>query len=206
MTHPIRENRIRRRLLSHGVQLSLMASATVLTSCESVSGPPLRANGMQDLDVPFVTTPDNVVLKILEMAQVSQRDFVLDLGSGDGRIPITAAKRMGARGLGVEIDPRLVELSKANAKATGVEHLVDFKIQDLFDTDLRIANVITMYLLPDVNLQLRPRLQQLKPGTRVVSHDWDMGDWWPDRIEKVSAPDKKVGLIKESKIMLWIVR
>ena len=177
-----------------------------LPACNFVTGPAPRMNVMQDLDVPFITTPDQVVLKILKMAQVTADDFVLDLGSGDGRIPITAAKRMGARGLGVEIDPSLVEQSNKNAKTSGVSHLVEFKVQDLYDTDLRVATVITMYLLPDVNLKLRPSLQQLKPGTRIVSHDWDMGDWWPDRTEKLSVPDKKVGLLKESKIMLWVVR
>ena len=160
----------------------------------------------QDLDVPYITTPDNVVMTILNIAGVTAKDFVLDLGSGDGRIPITAAARFGAKGLGVEIDPNLVEISQANAKRARVEQLVDFKVQDLFETDLAQASVITMYLLPDVNLKLKPALQKLKPGTRIVSHDWDMGDWRPDRTEVVAAPDKKVGLIKQSKIMLWVVK
>jgi SAM-dependent methyltransferase len=160
----------------------------------------------EDLDVPFVTTPDNVVMTILNIAGVTTNDFVLDLGSGDGRIPITAATRFGARGLGVEIDPVLVQRSKDNANLSKVSHLVNFKEQDLFETDLAQATVITMYLLPDVNLKLRPALQKLKLGTRIVSHDWDMGDWQPNRTEVVAAPDKKVGLIKQSKIMLWIVQ
>jgi precorrin-6B methylase 2 len=192
---------------------SLFASTSVLglasslsSGCTGMSGPVPRSPIVQDLDVPFVTTPDNVVLKILEMAGVSEQDFLLDLGSGDGRIPITAALKHRARGLGVEIDPQLVWRSKENAKTAKVEHLVDFKVQDLFDTDLSQASVITMYLLPDVNMKLRPALQKLKAGTRIVSHDWDMGDWAATRTERVAAPDKKVGLIKESKIMLWVVR
>jgi SAM-dependent methyltransferase len=182
----------------------LLASLYVgLPACKSFEH---NADHVPDLDVPFVTTPDNVVMTILRIAGVSAADFVLDLGSGDGRIPITAAKQFGARGLGVEIDPTLVEQSKANAKLAKVDALVDFKVQDLFDTDLAQASVITMYLLPDVNLKLKPALQRLKKGTRIVSHDWDMGDWQPDRTEIVAAPDKKVGLNKQSKIMLWVVK
>jgi SAM-dependent methyltransferase len=189
-----------------GTASLLSLGSLVSTGCNFTGAPVPRSPITQDLDVPFVTTPDNVVLKILEMAGVSDLDFLLDLGSGDGRIPITAALKRGARGLGVEIDPQLVWRSKENAKAAKVDHLVDFKIQDLFETDLSQATVITMYLLPDVNLKLRPALQKLKPGTRIVSHDWDMGDWPATRTEKVAAPDKKVGLIKESKIMLWVVQ
>jgi SAM-dependent methyltransferase len=191
-------------LVSTSVMVGSLSA--ISSACTSVTGPPPRSYVTQELDVPFVTTPDNVVLKILEIAGVSDLDFLLDLGSGDGRIPITAALKRGARGLGVEIDPQLVSKSKENAKRAKVDHLVDFKVQDLFDTDLNQASVITMYLLPDVNLKLRPALQKLKSGTRIVSHDWDMGDWPATRTELVAAPDKKVGLIKESKIMLWVVR
>jgi SAM-dependent methyltransferase len=180
-----------------------------VSACKNLSGTNLASAKVpeaQDLDVPYITTPDNVVMTILNIAGVTAKDFVLDLGSGDGRIPITAAARFGAKGLGVEIDPNLVEASKVNAKLAQVEQLVDFKVQDLFETDLAQASVITMYLLPDVNLKLKPALQKLKPGTRIVSHDWDMGDWQPDRTEVVAAPDKKVGLNKQSKIMLWVVK
>jgi precorrin-6B methylase 2 len=183
-----------------GLSLSFIGCQGVIT------GPVPKMTVVQDLDVPFVTTPDNVVLKILEIAGVHRRDYLLDLGSGDGRIPINAALRHGARGLGVEIDPQLVWRSNENAKAAKVDHLVEFKVQDLFETDLSQASVITMYLLPDVNLKLRPALQKLRPGTRIVSHDWNMGDWEPDRSETIAAPSKKVGLSKESKIMLWVVR
>ncbi len=156
-------------------------------------------------EVPFVTTPDNVTLEMLGIAGVGPSDFVLDLGSGDGRIVITAARRFGARGLGVEIVPDLVRRSNDNARLAGVADRAEFREQDLFQTDLAQASVITMYLLPEVNLQLRPALLALKPGTRVVSHDWDMGEWKPDRTVVVPVPDKKLGLEKSSKVHLWIV-
>lgn len=156
-------------------------------------------------EVPFITTPDNVTVEMLKLAGVTARDYVLDLGSGDGRIVITAARRFGARGMGVEIDPSLVVRSRENAARAGVADRADFREQDLFKTDLSVASVITMYLLPQVNLQLRPALLRLKPGTRLVSHDWDMGDWKPDRTVTVDAPDKKIGRDKVSQLMLWVV-
>ena len=156
-------------------------------------------------EVPFVTTPDQVTLAMLELAAVGVADHVIDLGSGDGRIVITAAKRFGARGLGVEIVPELVAKSRAFARAAGVHDRVEFREQDLFRTDLAGATVVTMYLLPAVNLQLRPRLLTLAPGTRVVSHDWDMGDWAPDRTVTIDVPDKAVGREKLSRVHLWVV-
>ena len=156
-------------------------------------------------DVPFVVTPDHVTLAMLELAQVGAQDFVLDLGSGDGRIVINAARRFGASGLGVEIVPELVQRSRANAAKAGVAESARFVEQDLFKTDLSAATVITMYLMQDVNLQLRPSLLRLAPGTRIVSHDWDLGDWPPDRERTVDAPDKPVGREKRSRLMLWVV-
>jgi SAM-dependent methyltransferase len=156
-------------------------------------------------EVPFITTPDQVTLAMLELARVGPGDHVIDLGSGDGRIPITAARRFGASGLGVEIVPELVAKSRANAQAAGVAARVEFREQDLFRTDLARASVVTMYLLPEVNLQLRPLLLGLAPGTRVVSHDWDLGAWQPDRTVRVDVPDKKVGLEKFSRVHLWVV-
>ena len=156
-------------------------------------------------EVPFITSPDNVTLEMLTMAGVKRTDHVLDLGSGDGRIVILAAKRFGATGLGVEIDPSLVRVSIAHAQAAGVAQRAEFREQDLFKTDLSGATVITMYLLPEVNMQLRPSLLALKPGTRLVSHDWDMGDWTPDRTTVLPVPDKKVGREKSSKVHLWVV-
>ena len=156
-------------------------------------------------EVPFITTPDPVTLVMLQLAAVGPRDHVIDLGSGDGRIVITAAKRFGASGLGVEIVPDLVARSRELARTAAVQQRVEFRQQDLFETDLRGASVITMYLLPEVNLQLRPRLLKLAAGTRVVSHDWDMGDWTPDRSVKVDAPEKTIGLGKTSQVHLWVV-
>ena len=156
-------------------------------------------------DVPFVVTPDNVTLAMLELAKVGPTDYVIDLGSGDGRIVILAAKRFGARGLGIEIVPKLITDSRENARRAGVADRAEFREQDLFTTPLRIATVITMYLLPDVNLELRPKILQLEPGTRIVSHDWDMGSWKPDRTLVLDVPDKPIGLEKKSRVHLWIV-
>lgn len=143
---------------------------------------------------------------MLDLAGVGPGDRLIDLGSGDGRIVTTAALRWGTRGLGIEIDPQLVTMAQENARREGVAHLARFATQDLFETDLSEASVITMYLLPQVNLMLRPRLRTLAPGTRVVSHDWDMGDWLPDRSLEVAAPDKRVGFRKSSRLMLWVIR
>lgn len=156
-------------------------------------------------EVPFITSPDNVTLEMLRIAGVGPRDHVIDLGSGDGRIVILAARRFGATGLGVEIVPDLVRQSLRNAQQAGVADRVAFREQDLFAADLSAATVVTMYLLPEVNLQLRPTLLALKPGTRIVSHDWDMGEWQPDATSIVPVPDKKVGTEKSSKVHLWIV-
>ena len=156
-------------------------------------------------EVPFVTTPDRVTLAMLELAGVGAADHVVDLGSGDGRIVITAARRFGASGLGVEIVPDLVLRSRDNARLAGVHERVEFREQDLFATDLGRASVVTMYLLPEVNLQLRPRLLALAAGTRIVSHDWDMGDWQPDRSLTLDVPEKAIGREKSSRIHLWQV-
>lgn len=156
-------------------------------------------------EVPFIVTPDRVTLAMLEMAGTGPRDHVVDLGSGDGRIVITAAKRFGASGLGVEIVPDLVRQSDENARRAGVAERVRFRVQDLFETDLAPATVVTMYLLPDVNLQLRDRLLALAPGTRIVSHDWDLGEWLPDRSVTLDVPDKAIGREKTSTVHLWTV-
>ena len=157
-------------------------------------------------EVPYVRTPQTVVDAMLELGFVRGNDFVIDLGSGDGRIVITAARKYGARGLGLEYDKSLVRESAANARKAGVADRVRFVNQNIFEADLSSATVLTMYLLPDVNLELRPKiLAELRPGTRVVSHDWDMADWEPDAIREVPAPDKPVGARKVSKVYLWIV-
>jgi hypothetical protein len=156
-------------------------------------------------EAPYIPTSDNVAIAMLTLAKVTSEDYVIDLGSGDGRIVITAARRFGARGLGVEIVPELVEKSRQSAAAANVTARALFREQDLFKTDLSPASVITLYLLPEVNLQLRPRLLQLHPGTRIVSHDWDMGDWEPDKAITLEVPDKPIGREKTSKVFLWVV-
>jgi hypothetical protein len=160
----------------------------------------------KDLDTPYVPTPQVVVNRMLELAQIKSGDTVIDLGSGDGRIMITAAQKYGARGFGVELNPRLVLSSNEEAQRAGVADRVKFLQQDLFKTDFREADVLTLYLLPDVNLVLRPKiLAELKAGTRVVSHDYGMGLWLPEAEETIPAPDKTVGARKESTVYLWIV-
>lgn len=138
-------------------------------------------------DVPYVPTPEAVVQRMLELAKVSKNDLIYDLGSGDGRIVITAAKQYGAQGIGVDIDPDRIREANENARKAGVIDRVQFLQQDLFKTDISKATVVTLYLLPEVNLKLRPTLLKLKPGTRIVSHAFDMGDWKPERVEQVDG-------------------
>lgn len=135
----------------------------------------------QAIVTPYVPTPQVTVDEMLRLAGVNDTDFVIDLGSGDGRLVITAARKFGARGLGMDIDENLVMESEENARQAGVSERVKFVRQDFFKADISQATVITMYLLPSVNMQLRPTLLALKPGTRIVSHDFDLGDWPPDR-------------------------
>ena len=153
------------------------------------SGRSGRDNMLQrEPDVPYVATPPAVVAKMLEIAQVTKDDVVYDLGSGDGRIVIMAAQRFGARGVGVEIDPQRVVEAQENAHRAGVANRVQFLLQDLFETDLRAATVVTLYLMQSVNLELRPKLwRELQPGTRVVSHDFHMGDWQPEQVVRVGG-------------------
>lgn len=192
--------------IAASITLSPLAACAPTAPAESPSGLPPGVLPNKELDTPFVTTPQNVVDAMLELAQMRAGDRLLDLGSGDGRIVITAAKRFGVPGLGVEIDPRLVERARASAAAEGVADRARFEIQDLFKTDLTAATVITLYLLPDVNEMLKPQLRKLKPGTRIVSHDWGMGDdWRPLRSVTVAAPEKKVGIEKSSRLYLWII-
>lgn len=148
----------------------------------------VTAAGRTDLDVPYVPTPPEVVDEMLRLAEVGPDDRLYDLGSGDGRIVIAAAERFGTRGIGVDIDPERVEEANANAEAANVTDLVEFREQDLFETDFSDATVVTLYLLSEVNLRLRPRLlQELEPGTRIVSHAFDMGDWEPEAVVEVDG-------------------
>jgi ribosomal protein L11 methylase PrmA len=136
----------------------------------------------QQPDVIYVPTPYEVVDRMLELAKVKKGDVLYDLGSGDGRIPVTAAKKFGIRAVGIDIDPQRIKEANENARKNGVTKLVTFKQEDLFKTDFKDATVVTLYLLPDLNVKLRPRLlAELKPGTRIVSHQFDMGDWKPQQ-------------------------
>ncbi|HET9662788.1 MAG TPA: class I SAM-dependent methyltransferase [Burkholderiales bacterium] len=157
-------------------------------------------------DTPYVQTPQNVVDKMLEIAKVGPKDYVIDLGSGDGRMVITAAKKYGARGFGVDLDRGLVRLANQRAARAGVADRAVFYERDLYQTDISRATVVTIYLLPEVNLMVRPKLlSTLKPGTRIVSHDYDMGEWPPELSLVMDAPDKPVGLDFKSKVFYWVV-
>lgn len=141
------------------------------------------------LDVWYVATPHDIVDRMLYEARVRTGDVVYDLGCGDGRMVIAAAKKFGTRGVGIDLDPARIKEARANAKAQGVDRLVTFRVADLFETDLREATVVMLYLLPEVNRRLKPKLfAELRPGARVVSHDFDMGrDWPPDRSVKLGS-------------------
>jgi SAM-dependent methyltransferase len=148
------------------------------------------------INAPYVTTPDHVVSAMLKLAGVRSSDTVYDLGCGDGRIVISAAKEFGAHGVGIDNNPARIQEARANAREAGVETLVNFEVNDLFDADIHNATVVMLYLLPDVNLRLRPKLlKDLKPGARVVSHSFHMGDWKPDKDEVVDG----------SHIYLWTI-
>ena len=161
--------------------LSLFASLTIW----SVVAPEAQTKRPDAPQLaPYVPTPQEVVDRMLALANVKKNDFVVDLGCGDGRIVVTAAKTYGARGLGVDIDPVRIEEANANAKAAGVTHLVEFKLQDALKTDVSNATVVTTYLLSQSNLKVRPLItKQLKPGSRIVTHSFSMGDWTPTKSE-----------------------
>jgi len=185
---------------SRGSLVGIFALALV-TAMQSQSG------SAQDFgDTPYVQTPQNVVDHMLQVAKVGAGDYVIDLGSGDGRMIITAAKKHGARGFGVDLDRRLVQLANRLAARAGVAERAKFYERDLYQTDLTAASVVTIYLLPEVNLMVRPKLlATLKPGTRVVSHDYDMGEWPPDLRFEMDAPGKPVGRDQRSKVFYWVV-
>ena len=167
----------------------------VLIAAVLIAALPARAQpqawAWDDGTVPYVQTPMEIVERMLRMAEVKKGDYVIDLGSGDGRIPITAARLYGVRGVGIDIDPERIREAQDNARKNGVGSLVQFRQEDLFKADFREATVVTLYLLPDLNLKLRPRLlADLKPGTRIVSHQFDMGDWKP--VKKLESNGRTV--------------
>ena len=153
------------------------------------------------LDVIFVATDLEVVNAMLTLANVTRDDVVYDLGCGDGRIVIAAAKEFGARGVGVDLDPQRIREAQTNAVRAGVADRVTFRVQDVFDTDIQLATVVTLFLSPELNARLRPKLtSQLKPGTRIVSHRYGIGDWVPERTETLSVRGTR------NHIFLWRVR
>lgn len=150
-------------------------------------------------EVPFVPTPPEVVDRMLELAEVKSGDALYDVGSGDGRIVIRAAKKYGIRAVGIEIDGDLVEKARDRARVEGVAHLVEFREEDAFAADISEASVVTLYMLPEFNFKLKPKLAKLKPGARVVSHDFGIEGWPPARVDKV--PDKNFGHVHT--LYLW---
>ena len=179
------------------VHASGSAVLTALLVCVASPGLSQEHAPLRAPDVMFVPTPQEVVDAMLRLGNVTQADVVYDLGSGDGRIPITAAQKFGATGVGIELNPDLIKEANENAARAGVGDKVRFLNQDLFETDLRPATVITLYLLREMNLKLMPKLKQLKPGTRIVAHSFGMGsEWTPDKIEQVSGKS----------IFYWVVK
>ena len=156
--------------------------------------------------IPFVPSPMHVVHKMIEVAQVKKGDILYDMGSGDGRIVIEAAKKFGIRGVGIDLNPELVAKAKENAVNEGVSHLVEFRAQDGLTVDLTEATVVTLYMFKWFNNALRPKLQKLKPGSRVVAHDFDIDDWKPTRVEHISRPPEDGADWAESRTLyLWVV-
>ncbi len=174
-------------------------AATVFAQAEPETQPYQPQVGQPGKDVVWVPTPQALVDKMLDMAKVTPKDYVIDLGSGDGRTVITAAKR-GARAMGIEYNPDMVELSKRNAEKAGVSDKATFVKADLFESDFSKATVITMFLLPEINMKLRPKILDLKPGTRIVSNSFDMEDWKPD--QKATVKDDCASYCTA---LLWIV-
>ena len=175
--------------------LALAACVIAATLVAGCAGTPSGRPGIL-----FVATPEQVGVEMLKLAGVTKDDVVYDLGSGDGRLVIAAARDFGARGVGVELDGKLVQDSRESALKDGVADRAHFLWQDIFQADIRSATVVALYLSPDMNLKLRPKLlRELRPGTRIVSHDFDMGDWRPDRTVRAKGPTR------EHLIYLWIV-
>jgi tRNA G37 N-methylase Trm5 len=183
--------------MSRTTLAALLAAGIGLVSVRHVAVPAAVAQSKTAPDVIYVPTPQPVVEAMLAIADVNQRDIVYDMGSGDGRIVITAATKYGARGVGIEIDPALVKKATENAAAVGVSDRVRFVTQDFFTADIREATVVTLYLLQSLNERLRPKLtRELNPGTRIVSHVFNMGPEWPAQ---------KTIMVERSRIFLWTI-
>jgi predicted RNA methylase len=175
---------------------ALAAQTTRAADSESSSG-----RDSSSADVVFVPTPNDVVLKMLELGKVGKDDVLYDLGCGDCRIPVLAAKKFGCRGVGYDIDPQRVKESKENIKKNGVEKLVQVERENIFKLDLSPASVVTLYLLPTLNVKLIPQLEKLKPGSRIVAHDFDMAGVKPDKVITMTSKETN----REHTIYLWTV-
>ena len=176
----------------------------LLLLCLALAGPARAQDG--ERPTPFVTTPEQVVERMLQLAGTRGDDVVMDLGSGDGRIPIIAAQKFGARAIGVELDERLVEISRENARRAGVSERASFEQGDVLAANIARASVVTVYLLPELMGRLQPRfVDELEPGTRIVSHSFTMAGWPPDRKESVRIDRRHPGQGDESTLYLWIV-
>ncbi len=183
---------------------SLPCSYLVIAVMSITAAAAQTAQPKRQPDVPYVPTTEEAVKAMLKLADLKKSDIVYDLGCGDGRIVIAAAKEFGAHGVGIDINPVRIAEAKANAKKAGVENLVRFEENDLFLADIHEANVVTLFLLADINLKLRPKLlRDLKPGTRLVSNTFDMGDWRPDKEATVGEDDQEEFLSK--RLYLWMV-
>jgi cyclopropane fatty-acyl-phospholipid synthase-like methyltransferase len=163
-----------------------------------------KTQAQDKLDIPFVPSPMIVVERMLQLADIKKDDLLYDLGSGDGRIVIQAAKQYGTRGIGIDMNPELVEKARANAEKEGVSHLVEFRAADGLTVDISPATVVTLYMFKWFNNQMRPKLQRLKPGARVVAHDFDIDEWKPTKIETVDATSDPESYFSESRTLyLW---
>jgi len=191
-------------MINQGPLDRVITRRTVLaTTMAAIVAGMLQATMAVELDVPYVETPDNIVTLMLDMAEITDSDHVIDLGTGDGRIVIGAVKR-GATGLGVDLDPQRIEEARLNAEKAGVSDRVKFEVADLFETDISAATVVTLFLNSEVNMRLRPALfAQLKPGTRVVSHNFDMEDWQPNRQEQLMLNANNNFYIHD--IFYWVI-
>ncbi len=190
------------------VPLLFWSAATIATQAPEKPGPGLTAEGkvavqtiIKKPDVIFVPTPQEVVDKMLELAQLKNGDVLYDLGCGDGRIVVTAAKKYGVKAIGFDVDPQRIKEANANVEKNGVGDLVTIRQADIFEQDLREANVVTLYLLPELNVRLMPQLKELRTGSRIVSHDFDMRGAKPKKVVTVRADDEE----EEHTVYLWTV-
>jgi hypothetical protein len=186
--------------MMNNMSQSIILLCTLFSLAGMITAVQAQNNAPFVLDVPYVATPEVVVAEIFKLAEVNKDDILYDLGSGDGRIPISAAKQFGIRAVGVELNPARIREAKENALAAEVTDKVEFFEEDLFEFDFSEATIVILYLFPEVNLKLRPKILEMKPGTRIISHKYTMGYWEPDQVKIVKAPDGK-----EHTLYLWYV-